>query len=191
MDNYQEALLFAALSFRGAIRHVGASSYLAHSVAVSNTVRYYGGGDTLQIGALLHDVLEFKGQEIAINIEDQFGAEVVRVVWGCTDGLPDDNGKKPAWLLRKQAFFSGLATADPAIQLVALCDRLENARELVRELEFGKDLRGLFGNPLQDVLWSYQEPLKIFFAAKTPGREEYFETVRRLMVLATPDSSNE
>jgi (p)ppGpp synthase/HD superfamily hydrolase len=60
-----------------------------------------------------------------------FGAEVLRIVEGCTDA---DRDPKPAWRPRKEAYVAHLAEADRAILLVSASDKLHNARAIVGDL---------------------------------------------------------
>ena len=65
----------------------------------------YGADEDQAIAALLHDVSEDGGAHYAPIIEQKFGARVLSIVQGCTDGVPDANGQKANWYDRKKPIF--------------------------------------------------------------------------------------
>ncbi len=125
---YAEALIYSATAHHGQYRKGTAIPYVAHPMAVSALVIELGGSEEEQaIAALLHDVLEDCGAHHAPHIEGRFGAEVLRMVKGLTDGVPDASGVKPAWRQRKEAYLKHLARVEMDTVLVSACDKLHNA----------------------------------------------------------------
>ncbi len=122
--------------------------YFSHLMAVSALVVESGGTENEGIAALLHDALEdgpdclrrrrnapkdketlsALRNEIAGEIERNFGSEVLRLVEMCSEdsSIEDKASRKTDYLLA----FSRAATG---AQLVMLCDKLHNAESIIRE----------------------------------------------------------
>jgi len=82
------------------------------------------------IAALLHDA-DAGGSNRIEDIRMRFGDRVGNIVEGCTDTLENP---KPPWLQRKERYIAHLAGADPSTVLLSACDKLHNARSIVRDL---------------------------------------------------------
>lgn len=132
---YGAAVAFAAEAHAGQVRKGTTVPYITHPLAVSALVIEHGGDEDQAIGGLLHDVLEDCGEAYAATILDRFGARVLGIVRGCTDGLMDAQGRKPDWHTRKAAYVAHLAEADFDTVLVSACDKLHNARAILADRE--------------------------------------------------------
>lgn len=160
---YTKALTLAARAHEGQVRKGTTIPYVTHPVAVAGLVAQFGGDEDQQIAALLHDVLEDGGPHFAPAIEAEFGERVLRIVEGCTDGVPDASGKKAPWAQRKESYLAHLARASEDILLVSACDKLSNARAILDDLhEVGSVVFERFTAKKEGTLWYYAELARVF-----------------------------
>jgi (p)ppGpp synthase/HD superfamily hydrolase len=143
--------------------------YLAHLLAVSSLVLQAGGDQEEAIAALLHDVLEDRPKCVRPReIEDRFGARVLEIVTGCSDGLPEESGESPErdadnWFDRKTRYLAHLAEAEPSVLRVSCADKVDNARAIVADLRrHGEDLWGRFNAPRDQQLSYYRSLVGAF-----------------------------
>lgn len=139
--------------------------YITHPVAVAALVVRYGGDEDQAVAALLHDVLEDGKPGIDWNNRVAvFGDRVLRIVQGCTDGVPDANtGDKAPWRERKEAYLEHLPKADADVLLVSACDKLNNLQAIHLDLvEIGLPVFDRFSAGREDVLWYYRRLTDIF-----------------------------
>jgi len=166
---FNEALALAARAHLGQRRKGSGIPYVTHPVAVAALVARHGGDEDQQIAALLHDVLEDGGPQFAAEIRQQFGARVLAIVEGCTDGVPDAAGQKPPWPERKRAYLQHLAEAPDDTLLVSACDKLSNALSIVEDLaEIGPAVFDRFTAGRDGTLWYYAELARIFTHRESP-----------------------
>ena len=142
--------------------------YISHLMSVSALVFENSGTEDQAIAGLLHDVLEdadppssipWLREQIAIN----FGQDVLTIVDACTDGVPDNSGKKPAWEPRKQAYLLQLQNKPPEVLLVSCCDKLHNARAILTDLNvIGVEVFDRFNSSKAQTLWYYQNLSDLF-----------------------------
>lgn len=182
---YSKALALAARAHEGQVRKGTSIPYITHPVAVAALVAQYGGDEDQQIAALLHDVLEDGGVHFAAEIEAEFGPRVLAIVQGCTDGTPDAAGKKAPWRERKEAYLSHLGEAGEDVWLVSGCDKLNNARAILEDLQtIGVAVFDRFTAKREGTLWYYRSLSQVFTDAEAPMCEELSETVGRIEALA-------
>lgn len=105
-EKYPEAVGYAAAAHAEQVRKGTNIPYVSHPIAVSALVVEHGGNEIQAIAALLHEVLEDCGAHHASVIFKRFGGEVLNIVEGLTDGLPDACGVKPPWRERKERYRS-------------------------------------------------------------------------------------
>lgn len=137
--------------------------YIAHLLAVAAIVLEHGGTEDEAIAALLHDAIEDQGgAPIRDEIRRHFGDHVVEIVNGCTDAevMP-----KPPWRERKEAYLAHLATASPSVLLVAVADKLHNARAILADYRtLGEALWPRFNASKTEILWYYRGLVAAFRA---------------------------
>jgi (p)ppGpp synthase/HD superfamily hydrolase len=156
-DRFDRALLYATHVHGGEVRKGTSTPYVAHLLAVAATVLEYGGDEDLAIAALLHDSVEDQGGKA--RLEDVRCERVARVVEGCSDSLADTakGERKAHWKVRKEAYLAHLRTADEDILRVSLCDKVHNARAILRDLRsIGERIWERFGQPKEQILWYYR-----------------------------------
>src|SRR3954447_12380580 len=110
-EKYPEAVGYAATAHAGQVRKGTNIPYISHPIAVSALVIEHGGTEVQAVAALLHDVLEDCGAHHAPVIAERFGTEVLKIVGGLTDGMPDDRGVKAPWRERKKRYLAHLENA--------------------------------------------------------------------------------
>ena len=129
--------------------------YLSHLLGTCSIALEYGAKEDEAIAALLHDAIEDGAPtEAARATVWSFGAEVGRIVEGCTDA---DTHPKPAWRTRKEAYLASLATKDHSVLLVSASDKLHNARSIVRDRRgVGEVVWDRFKVQKSETLWYYR-----------------------------------
>jgi (p)ppGpp synthase/HD superfamily hydrolase len=159
---YSEAVGYAAAAHAQQRRKGTDIPYISHPIAVSALVIEHGGSEVQAIAALLHDVLEDCGPGHAPTIADRFGQDVLTIVEGLTDGLPDSDGIKPPWRGRKESYMAHLEGAHGDVILVSACDKLHNAIAIADDYSvIGDAVFERFSNPKSDTVWYYRELARI------------------------------
>lgn len=160
-ERLSSAFGYAARVHAGQLRKGSAVPYISHPMAVSALVLEYGGDEDQVIAALLHDVVEDGGAEHASQINQYFGERVLRMVLDCTDAIGQQ--PKPEWRPRKQRYLEHLAEIAADSLLVNACDKLHNARCILRDLEqHGAKVFNRFGAGRDGVLWYYRSLSELF-----------------------------
>ncbi|MDQ1533795.1 MAG: hypothetical protein QOF28_1556 [Actinomycetota bacterium] len=128
--------------------------YISHLLAVAGLVLEHGGDEDQAIAALLHDGPEDQGGEATLAvIAERFGDRVGAIVAACSDTFETP---KPPWRERKEAYVARLAEKGPDVWLVALADKVHNARTIVADLrELGPVSLDRFNGGHEGTLWYY------------------------------------
>jgi (p)ppGpp synthase/HD superfamily hydrolase len=122
----------------------------------------HGGNEVQAIAALLHDVLEDCGVHHAPVIAERFGSEVLKIVEGLTDGIPDDHGVKPPWRERKELYVAHLENADFDVVLVSASDKLHNAMAIADDHSIiGEAVFERFSQPKCSTVRYYKELARV------------------------------
>lgn len=187
-ERLTDALAWAHVLHQRQIRKGSGIPYVTHLLAVASLVGENGGTEDQVIGALLHDSIEDCSDavpDIREQIAARFGAEVLRIVEGCTDA---DTIPKPPWRERKELYVQLLRAKEPSHPsvLVSLSDKVHNARSILRDYrEIGDELWSRFRGGREGTLWYYHE-LAEAFGDKGMGTlaDELRETVSALERLA-------
>jgi (p)ppGpp synthase/HD superfamily hydrolase len=161
---FHEALTFAAELHSSQRRKGTDIPYVAHLLSIAGLVLEHGGTEPQAIAALLHDAIEDQANDGATRrrIGEQFGAEVLAIVEGCTDAEGESGKEKPPWRARKEAYITHVARAPAATRLVSAADKLHNARSIVADLRVhGVALWSRFTGGA-DSLWYYRSLARTF-----------------------------
>lgn len=181
---YTEAIGLAARAHEGQVRKGTAIPYVTHPVAVAALVAQYGGDEDQQIAGLLHDVIEDGGAHYAEEIGNRFGPRVLRIVQACTDGVPDNSGRKSPWKERKVRYLERLRHEPDDLLLVSGCDKLHNGRSILADLKIvGLTVFKRFQADQSETLWYYSELAKSFEERKTPICNELTATLAEILHL--------
>lgn len=186
-DRFDRAVLYATHVHGGQVRKGTSTPYVAHLLAVSATVREYGGDEDQAIAALLHGSVEDQGGKARLeDVRNRSGDRVARVVAACSDSLADTAKceRKEDWHKRKEAYLAHLDTADDDVLRVSLADKVHNARAILRDLrkpEVGQTIWSRFDQPHDKTLWYYR-CLADRFRNRWPGQlaDELHEIVEVL-----------
>lgn len=165
--------------------------YIGHLMSVAGIVIDAGGTEEQAIAALLHDAAEDQGGETQLReIERRFGPEVAAIVQGCSETL---ERPKPEWRRRKEDYIAHLDEVSPETLLVALADKVENARAIVREYRaVGDNLWSRFTTgSREDQLWFYRSLADAFGRLfPSPMTEELRRVVEELEQLVETRPTN-
>jgi len=167
-DRFDRALLYATHVHGGQVRKGTSIPYVAHLLAVAATVLEFGGSEDLAIAALLHDAVEDQGGPTRLSdIRNRFGDRVADIVRSCSDSFVNTaagESKEPK-NIRTKRYLEHLLTVDQDTLLVSLCDKVHNARSILRDLrhpEVGQAVYERFNGLKEDTLRNYRELAKIF-----------------------------
>lgn len=152
------ALRFALAAHAGQKRRGSAAPYATHLLQVAGLVMEHGGDSAQAAAALLHDTLEDCEGVTEAALRQHFGAEIAAMVCALSDLLPGDTpARKSPWRERKLRYLERLAQLDARTRLVAACDKLDNLRALVADLEAegGAVWKRFSGAPPQ-TRWFYE-----------------------------------
>jgi (p)ppGpp synthase/HD superfamily hydrolase len=157
------------------ILHVGTRKstevpYIAHLLGVASLVMGEAGQvsvpitEDIVIAALLHDAVEDAGGIPRLrDIEANFGAEVARIVEGCSDSFEEDSSKKKSWEERKRGYIERLKTEPQDTMLVSAADKLYNVRAIVEDhRRHGDGVWKRFNRGKEQQIWYYTTILNVF-----------------------------
>jgi (p)ppGpp synthase/HD superfamily hydrolase len=177
---YTEALMQAKFLHASHRRRGTLIPYMAHLQSVSALVLEDGGSEDEAIAALLHDAVEEYEPGVLEMIVEQFGMEVGRIVAGCADPDPEPG---VGWRELKIRHMRELESAGPQVRRVALAEKLDNARAVLRDYRrVGEGLWASMDVNPDDLLW-YYDALADLFVTERPGdmASELQDTVERLL----------
>lgn len=158
------AMGYAALIHSAQKRKGTNIPYISHLMSVSALIMEFGGDEDQAIAGLLHNSLEDCGPEHEAIIRTNYGDRVADIVVGCTDGMPDADGKKADWKERKLGYIARLRHEPLDMLLVSACDKLHNARAINADVRAGNDIYSRFKQGKPGTLWYYSELLVVFTA---------------------------
>lgn len=154
---FHDALNYASDHFGGRRRGNTRVPAIAHAMAVCALVLDLMPDEDEAIAALLHDVVEDRGGIDALNhIRDTWGPTVADLVEECSDEIESTDRD---WMERKRAALERMTTESPAALRIALADKADNARTLLRALDaegvalFERHAAG----GRESLLWYYDE----------------------------------
>lgn len=169
-EQYSNAVLYASTLHRAQTRKGNDIAYMAHLLGVSSLVLEARGDEDQAIAALLHDAAEDQGGQPTLDaIAVKFGDRVSRIVGACSDSLAEDPAKKESWLVRKTHHISKLAVADDDVIIVAMADKVHNARSIVSDLSIhGSETWQKFNASREQILWYYTSNLLVAQERRAP-----------------------
>lgn len=179
-----DAAAFALRAHAGQLRKGSSAPYACHVLQVAGLVLEHGGSAQQAAAGLLHDVVEDCGVEVE-TLEQRFGVDVARMVAACTDLLPGDSPEsKSPWLERKRLALAAWRDIGAATLLIVGCDKLDNLRSLLEDLEAeGVPVFERFNGSPEQQLWYYGEVGRLL--AASPHARVSAELERRVARLAS------
>lgn len=159
--------------------------YLGHLLGVSSLVIEHGGTEQEAIAALLHDTIEDVGETAMAEILSLFGPEVLEMVLGCTDASKEAKEQttdvKADWLTRKENYIQKIPEKTPSTRLVALADKVYNARSIQEDfLELGDAVWSRFNAGKWGTLWYYRALTDAFKRTSSEHHPRYLRLVKLL-----------
>jgi len=145
--------------------------YIAHLMAVCALVLEAGGDEDQAIAALLHDAVEDQGGLPTLDaIRRLFGDRVATAVEACSESAVSNPEEKLPWRKRKQEYLDHLRHADQDALIVAVADKLHNARSILSDYrEVGEALWSRFNAPKEDQLWFYVALVQTLRSTNAPA----------------------
>lgn len=180
LGNHFARALSLAVEWHGAQTRKGVPiPYMSHLMTVSSIAMEHGGNEDEAIAALFHDALEDapNANEAAkreVLMREEFGDTVAEIVLGCTDGKPNDGGKKAPWKERKTAYLTAMRSKPDSTLLVAGSDKLHNLTCTVRDVRRdGPETLSRFNTGADELAWYYSEIGLILADRNVPMAKEY------------------
>jgi len=130
-----EAVSYAAIVHADQCRKGTDVPYISHLLQVAGLVIEHGGEPATAVAAVLHDAAEDCGGIPRLaDIRLRFGDRVADLVRACSDSLAPAGATKAPWRERKEAYLQHLEVGDSEALLIAVADKLHNARSTVTDL---------------------------------------------------------
>jgi len=166
------ALQLASGLHRNQCRKGTSVPYISHLMSVTALVLDNGGSEDQAIAALLHDAVEDQGGKPTLDtIRQLFGDRVADIVHECSDSDATDPAQKLPSLERKNAYLRHLPTTSNEALLVALADKVHNARSILGDyLQIGDAVWNRFNVGKEEQLRYYSRLLEIFRERSAPAR---------------------
>jgi GTP pyrophosphokinase len=184
-ERFDEALHYATRHHARQLRKGTPVPYAAHLLAAASLVLEMHGDEDEAIGALLHDVVEDGGGEVALaEIKDRFGEVVAQIVLDNSDTVDDGDDDKPPWWERKRDYVGSFPHKSPAALRVSLADKLHNARSILIDYRtFGDELWARFKQGQGIATRIYYRELAAAFERERPRMGDaagpYVDELRR------------
>jgi (p)ppGpp synthase/HD superfamily hydrolase len=171
------ALIFAAQQHRGQLRKDRREEipYVAHACAVGVMLLRAGWETPVAAAGFLHDVLE-DSETTRAELEARFGAEVATLV----DWVSEQDKSLP-WSERKAAYLERLARAPEQARAISLADKIHNLQSLIRALDAGESIWGVFNSGPREKLDYYRRVLAICADSADPRLRAMSDEARPLL----------
>lgn len=162
--NIHKAINTAASLHLGQTRKGDGLPYIVHPFSVSLILSNYTDDENIIIAGLLHDVLEDVENYSMQDMTRDFGDDVTKIVLGVSeDKNPgNNNDEKKTWRTRKEKYLENLKKDSFESLMVSCADKIHNLTTLTDAYsERGEAVWDKFNAPKEDILWYYEEIIKI------------------------------
>jgi myo-inositol-1(or 4)-monophosphatase len=151
------AIVFAVNAHQGTERRGKGFPYIVHPMEAVEIVATMTTDQELLAAAVLHDTVE----DTDVTLDDirrEFGERVAKLVEEESDVFIDGVSEADSWHERKQAAIDRLAQASRDAKMVALGDKLSNARIIYRDfVQKGNELWNIFHvTDVKEHEWHYR-----------------------------------
>ncbi|MBR3072058.1 HD domain-containing protein [Fibrobacter sp.] len=151
------AIVFAVNAHQGTERRGKGFPYIVHPMEAVEIVATMTTDQELLAAAVLHDTVE----DTDVTLDDirrEFGERVAKLVKEESDVFIDGVSEADSWHERKQAAIDRLAQASRDAKMVALGDKLSNARIIYRDfVQKGNELWNIFHvTDVKEHEWHYR-----------------------------------
>lgn len=197
MEPQQQELLVDALRFaleaHGDQTRKGKDQepYASHLLRVAGMVLEHSGDPALAAVGILHDTIEDCQEVDRRVLHSRFGEELALRVDRLSDVLEGDTPeRKSPWLERKERYVARLGGADAPTRLVAGCDKVDNLRALVADLEVEgpATLKRFSGSPRQ-IRWYYEAVYEVIGAGLPQRLAREFQALLERLASYVPEAS--
>lgn len=139
-----KAIIFAVKAHANVERRGKGFPYIVHPMEAVEIVATLSSDQELLAAAALHDTVE----DTSVTLDDirtEFGDRVAKLVEEESDVFVEGVSESDSWHVRKQAAINRLGIASRDAKIVALGDKLSNARAIYRDyVEKGDELWKIF-----------------------------------------------
>lgn len=151
------AIVFAVNAHQGTERRGKGFPYIVHPLEAVEIVATMTTDQELLAAAVLHDTVEDTNVTLD-DIRREFGERVAKLVEEESDVFIDGVSEADSWHERKQAAIDRLAQASRDAKMVALGDKLSNARIIYRDfVQKGDELWNIFHvTDVKEHEWHYR-----------------------------------
>ena len=151
------AIVFAVNAHQGTERRGKGFPYIVHPMEAVEIVATMTTDQELLAAAVLHDTVEDTNVTLD-DIRREFGERVAKLVEEESDVFIDGVSEADSWHERKQAAIDRLAQASRDAKMVALGDKLSNARIIYRDfVQKGNELWNIFHvTDVKEHEWHYR-----------------------------------
>lgn len=151
------AIIFAVNAHQGTERRGKGFPYIVHPLEAVEIVATMTTDQELLAAAVLHDTVEDTNVTLD-DIRREFGERVAKLVEEESDVFVDGVSEADSWHERKQAAIDRLARASLDAKMVALGDKLSNARIIYRDfVQKGDELWNIFHvTDVKEHEWHYR-----------------------------------
>ena len=152
----KKAIEVATKAHEGQLRKTG-EPYIIHPLAVMKILEEWNMDEDTIIAGLLHDTVE----DTSVTLDDisrEFGPRVAKLVEEESDVFMEGVSEADSWHERKQAAIDRLSHASRDAKMVALGDKLSNARIIYRDfVQKGDKLWSIFHvTDVKEHEWHYR-----------------------------------
>ena len=152
-----KAIVFAVKAHAGTERRGKGFPYIVHPMEAVEIVATMTTDQELLAAAVLHDTVE----DTSVTLDDirrEFGDRVAKLVEEESDVFMDGVNEADSWHERKQAAIDRLSRASRDAKMVALGDKLSNARIIYRDfVQKGDKLWSIFHvTDIKEHEWHYR-----------------------------------
>lgn len=167
--SFQAALAWICEIHAEQRRKMNHDPYVSHLLRVGGMVLEWAEDEDEAVAALLHDAAEDCGGGAMLEeIRARYGEKVARLVEQCSDSLTATPEQKRPWRERKEAHIARAAKAEVAARRIMACDKIDNMRGLLFQLEqIGEKAFAQFKGG-REILWYFRAMTE----ALTPGLPE-------------------
>lgn len=132
MTLFEKALAFAIKAHEGQKRKRSGTPYILHPCEAAAIAATLTSDEEVLAAVLLHDTLE-DTDTTAHQLKEAFGERVMQLVEGETEEKYASLPREESWQLRKEESLEQLfTTADKAVKIMWLSDKLSNMRSFYR-----------------------------------------------------------
>jgi (p)ppGpp synthase/HD superfamily hydrolase len=159
-DQFITAVKLALELHRGHLRKSSEIWYISHLFAVAGMVLELGGTSAQACAAMLHDAIEdLDADNARARILQELDQEVLDLVEELTE---TDIEPKPPWRGRKLIYVDHVEVMTLGALLIAVPDKLHNARTQLRDLRLDPNMWSRFNAGASDQQWWYETLIAAF-----------------------------